>query len=775
MLASLKKKFSKDPEYSRTLRYVVLAAMLVPLLAIARVNSNLWPYVILAAIGIGLGHWYSYYNLEKGSQVMRGIMFIAIHLALCWMLVGLATGATVPQAQFAIFAQAITSFDLRYRTSLFNTLIHSLANLYIAASLSRTTELAIYLLLFTILVLAAFFVAEKEDGLKSARLRPKPTTTDQTSGSLLLSSQVRSITVFGFGFGAIVLLAIFVVFLFTPRFANRPVVPPFTFNLPLKGGTTSEIINPGVPLVQVNGWSNDTSDYYYGFDTSLDLRYRGGLSDEIVMYVRSPSRSYWRSHSYDLYDGVSWSQSDKTLTDIFGKGDVYFELPAPLGSPLSPASLGQLQADGNRAWAPSGRARHVQEVFNSAGSTPANESWQNDQQIVQTFNIVRNQPNLIFAAYRPNEIFITTRRISLDSGDGVRVPEPLKAGMTYSVVSYRPNFDPNTLRQDDSTQAYPPDIARRYLQLPDNISTRVRHLAQTLTNPYDNTFDKIQALNDHLLTEYPYNFFPPPHPPGAEVVDTFLFEDREGICEQYVTALVVMARTLGIPARLVAGYGAGDYNSITGYYEVRFSHAHSWAEIYFPEHGWVPFDPTPGWTPQPYPTPVQNWLLANDGQLLNQLTGLNLPLGRIASGGLAGLAFFTPFLIASALLVGLVILAISLSRRLRLALAGRAANRYSQLTDHNQTRHLILKIYRQAVHFLTRRRKHRPREKWETIAEYAHEIGHLPALTRLTQLAEIAAYRPKAPGTTAVAQAREALTALQDEVAEAKRPPTADR
>ncbi|MCB0197049.1 MAG: hypothetical protein KDJ65_34190, partial [Anaerolineae bacterium] len=338
---------------------MVLAAMLVPLFAMGRVHAGLWPYVIVAGIGIGLGHGYSYLTLEKRSQVVRAIMFVAIHLALCWLFVGLVIGATVPQAQFAVFAQAITSFDLRTRSNLFNTLIHSLANLYVAASLSRTTELGLYLIIFAVLVLIAFYIAERESGLESATMRVE---TDQTSRPRFgLSS--RPMVLFGVSFGALVLLALFFVFLLTPRFANRPLVPPFTLNLPLRGGISSEIINPGVPLVQVNGWSDGVSDYYYGFDTALDLRYRGGLSDQIVMYVRSPSRSYWRSHSYDFYDGVRWSQSDTSLTEIDNQG-VYYELPAPLGSPLSQTPWGEAQSDGDRLLGRQrGTPRHIRELF----------------------------------------------------------------------------------------------------------------------------------------------------------------------------------------------------------------------------------------------------------------------------------------------------------------------------------------------------------------------------------------------------------------------------
>jgi hypothetical protein len=333
--------------------------------------------------------------------------------------------------------------------------------------------------------------------------------------------------------------------------------------------------------------------------------------------------------------------------------------------------------------------------------------------------------------------------------------------MIYSVVSYRPNFDPAILRT--LPVDYPPEITGRYLQLPGNISGRVKNLAQTLTQPYTNTFDKVEALSNHLRTTYAYNFFPPPYPAGAEVVDTFLFEDREGVCEQYVTALVVMARSLGIPARLVSGYGPGDYNAITGYYEVRFSHAHSWAEVYFPEYGWVPFDPTPGWNPQPYPTPLQNWLFTNNGQLLIQLAGLDLPLRMIASGGLAGLAFLSPFLIGLGGLIGLAILVILLSRRLRAALARWAAARYSQVADETQTRRRILNLYRQALRLLVRYR-YPQRQPWETMSEYAAAVSHLPALAHLSRLAEMAAYRPQPPDAADAGQAAQKLALLKSEV-----------
>jgi len=725
LLPFLKLNKSTELEQSARLRLAIFLAMLVPLLALARVNGNLWPHIIIAGLGMGLGHWYSYHNLARNHQLMRAIMFGVIHLAVGWLCVGLFAGFVVPQAQFAIFAQAITSFDLRYRRSLFNTLIHSLANLYIAASLSRSVELGLYLLLFIGLVLAAFFIAERESGQRQASLTPLAAAAPV---------EPRRLTLFGVGFGALLIVGVLVTFIFTPRFANNPIVPPFSLNVPLRGGVKSEIVNPGVPLVQINGWSDETGDYFFGFDSNLDLRYRGGLSDNIVMYVRSPSRSYWRSHSYDFYDGIIWSQSDKSLIEIKRRG-VRFQMRQPLGAPLEPAP-------------PPGEA----------------------ETIVQTFNIMTEQPNLIFAAYRPSQIFISAENISVDSGDGLRLPENLEAGITYSVVSERPDFNTETLRQ--ASTAYPPEITERYLQLPPNISERVKNLARQLTAPHETPYDKILALNHHLLAEYPYNFFPPPHPPGAEVVDTFLFEDQEGFCEQYVTSLVVMARTLGIPARLVSGYGAGDYNPITNYYEVRYSHAHSWAEVYFPGHGWVPFDPTPGWTPQPYPTPAQNWLFANNGRVFG-LEFPILPAGAIVAGGAAGLAFFLPFLLGAALLVGLILLAIELAKRLRPALAAGTDDGYSSV-ETDPRRRAILKLYRRAAALLSSQ-KYAPRRQWESLAEYARRTGSLPALGRLTEAVEIAAYRPQAPDPETVVQAEAALAALKQELARGSPPATGDR
>ena len=81
-----------------------------------------------------------------------------------------------------------------------------------------------------------------------------------------------------------------------------------------------------------------------------------------------------------------------------------------------------------------------------------------------------------------------------------------------------------------------------------------------------------------------------PHDPLAN----FLFERRQGHCEYFASSMAVMLRSLGIPSRVVNGFRTGEFNDLTSQYVVRASNAHSWVEAYFPGHGWIAFDPTPG-------------------------------------------------------------------------------------------------------------------------------------------------------------------------------------
>ena len=76
------------------------------------------------------------------------------------------------------------------------------------------------------------------------------------------------------------------------------------------------------------------------------------------------------------------------------------------------------------------------------------------------------------------------------------------------------------------------------------------------------------------------------------MVDYFLFDLRQGYCDYYASAMIVFARSRGLPARLAVGYASGEYDPVSDQFLVTEADAHSWPEIYFPEYGWIPFEPT---------------------------------------------------------------------------------------------------------------------------------------------------------------------------------------
>jgi hypothetical protein len=133
---------------------------------------------------------------------------------------------------------------------------------------------------------------------------------------------------------------------------------------------------------------------------------------------------------------------------------------------------------------------------------------------------------------------------------------------------------------------------RGYLQLPPALPDRVGALARKLTRGATTDFDRVRAIEGYLRRNYEYSLDSPVPPTGRDAVDHFLFDTNVGFCEQFASATAVMLRTLGIPARVVAGYAPGVRNAFSGYFDVRASDAHSWVEVWFPRYGWYEFDPT---------------------------------------------------------------------------------------------------------------------------------------------------------------------------------------
>ena len=614
----------KDPEHSARLRALTFAGQVVGVLSLAQ-PTQLWIVAALAILVLAFGHRHAYQHRTKPNRITRIIIFVALHLVFGWMFVGIFAAQPYPQAQVAMLAMAVVSWEVMSRLNLYSCFGMSLINLYVAATLSRDLTLGLFLLVYLAIFLAFLWQADSEDGVKEnpAILRtPKSKTPNSKSPisnpqspisdlqSLItdhwsLITDYRSLITRS----ALALLAsATILFIFTPHFASAPLIPPVTLRLPINRSPSSQIVNPALPVVQIEGIAvTGKSEYYYGFDSRLDLSYRGGLTDKIMMYVRSPAGSYWRSHAYDYYDGRAWTQSNTQLT--------------------------RLPARGGGAY-----------LFRFIDPLPEGDYF------AQSFFIAQPMPNVVFVGGTPAQMLFPAEEVSIDSTGGIRAPETLQVGTQYTVYSLPQNYSPGDLR--NTPPDYPDDIRATYLQIPLTVPQRVRDLALNVAISAPTAYDRVVALRNYLKETYPYDYFPPPQAPDTDSVDQFLFVDKRGVCEHYVSALVIMLRSLDIPARLAAGYGSGDYNGVTGYYEVHANDAHAWAEVYFSGYGWVPFDPTPGWNGDPQTGPVRTWIFSN---FTDTLDLPSLPVGQMAEVGAAFFGAAAGPLMAVVALVGVVV------------------------------------------------------------------------------------------------------------------------
>lgn len=131
-----------------------------------------------------------------------------------------------------------------------------------------------------------------------------------------------------------------------------------------------------------------------------------------------------------------------------------------------------------------------------------------------------------------------------------------------------------------------------YLQLPEEITDATRELAEEITQGKTTRYDKAVALRDWLTSNLSYTL-EQEDPGKREPVDFFLFQRKKGHCEYFASAFAVMARAVGVPTRNVNGFLGGEWNEYDSYVAVRAGDAHSWAEVYFGDAGWVTFDATP--------------------------------------------------------------------------------------------------------------------------------------------------------------------------------------
>ena len=219
---------------------------------------------------------------------------------------------------------------------------------------------------------------------------------------------------------------------------------------------------------------------------------------------------------------------------------------------------------------------------------PAGDRSTRTRESRQRITIASLRGPMIPAAYRPvdagsdRDVFWAP-----DSESAIMPGRGLTEGTVVDVVSLVAELSPEMLREVSASPAPDPD----YLALPSNVGQRIADLAVEVTATASSDFDAALALQQWFRTEFEYTT-DVDFSNSARAIEAFL-DARRGFCQQFAGTFAVMARILGLPARVAVGFTPGD-RVAAGTFEVFGRHAHAWPEVWFNGIGWVPFEPTPG-------------------------------------------------------------------------------------------------------------------------------------------------------------------------------------
>lgn len=301
---------------------------------------------------------------------------------------------------------------------------------------------------------------------------------------------------------------------------------------------------------------------------------------QVLYYTSSAAPQYLEGFTYDRFDGHTWTSQVSTTPQNFAAD-----------TPL-----------------------------------PTDAAVQNSTQITTNVTIVippQGTKYYIFGPSQPTMFDVATSVYGSGVTSAWTQQSPLSVGEQYRVTSTQPDYVPADLQAIPYPQADngfwqqdPNYLALKtfYLQTPNDLSSAVLQTARQWTQGTTNPYDALKQLEAHLSdqTTFTYSVDNPPVPSNVDAAD-WLLQTRKGYCTYYATTMVMMARLLGIPTRMVNGFSHGHFDPRRNVWEVDGSDAHSWVQAYLPGFGWVNFDPTPGYaanaapvrqaTPSPVPTP----------------------------------------------------------------------------------------------------------------------------------------------------------------------------
>ncbi|MDI6768572.1 MAG: transglutaminase-like domain-containing protein [Anaerolineales bacterium] len=319
-------------------------------------------------------------------------------------------------------------------------------------------------------------------------------------------------------------------------------------------------------IAGLEGAASGASYDFYG--ESLALGQKAATGDTVIFTVKVPAqknvpRYYWHVRSYDRYENDMWGNASTNSMD-FSPAEDSLTIPNAAGAIKAEYTFVSTQP-------------RISHLF-----TPLNPIW----------------------VSRPGKLDFV--RVSDSELEPIlfRADPAIRAGEKYLVQSL--DFNPTVKQLRQAGADYPDWVTRRYLQVPKNISARILDLAQELTWNENTPYDKSLAITNYLRSEIRFSKEVPYTPAGQTGLDWFLFDHKQGFCNYYATAEVILLRATGIPARMAVGFAQGEWDETNpGIWSISRENAHAWPEVYFPHLGWVQFEPTAAQLPLDRPSGIE--------------------------------------------------------------------------------------------------------------------------------------------------------------------------
>ena len=268
----------------------------------------------------------------------------------------------------------------------------------------------------------------------------------------------------------------------------------------------------------------------------------------------------------------------------------------------------------NGQWYTSGTVR---EEYSPAVINPFNVNTQQRTSAHFVFHTGKTNFSLLYSPAQP--VWISrpgvTFAVPTDYGKDIvawHAYPSLQGGETYQLDAVLTT--PNRQQLQEAGTAYPDWVTQQYLQLPRDFSPRIQELAKEITAEAQTPFEKAIAVTRYLRKNIAYSQTIPEPPRNKDSLEWVLFDYKQAYCVYYASAEVLMLRSVGIPARMAVGFTQGERDG--NQYVVRRLNSHAWPEVYFPDIGWVEFEPTAGQAPLDRPLPpVDSTDAANLGPL----------------------------------------------------------------------------------------------------------------------------------------------------------------